>query len=48
MKGGFGKGKGKGGFGKGKGKGGNPAAAANKGAIVDFTGSKMAFDDDDE
>lgn len=50
--GGFGgKGKGKGGFGggfggKGKGKGG--PAAANKGSIVDFTGSKMTFDDDDE
>ena len=43
---GFGKGKGFGG--KGKGKGGNPAFAANKGSIVDFTGSKMTFDDDDE
>jgi nucleolin len=46
-KGGFG-GKGKGGFGKGKGKGANPGFAANKGSIVDFTGSKVTFDDDDE
>ena len=46
--GGKGKGKGSfGSFGKGKGKGGNPAFAASKGSIVDFTGSKMTFDDDE-